>query len=108
MAFVRDPAGQMRWMHRGTASAQRRAWHASPWVQLPLHGLSLLVLIVASAGARVMWRMPVPRRQRLFLSVLAARLALLGIVGPLLYSLWVDHGQPPLMRPPREWMKSRK
>lgn len=101
LVFVRDPAGEIRWLHRDRQSAQRRPWHAAPAVQWPLHGAVLLVLLVASVGGPVLGRRSPEVRRWLALSVVAARLVLVGIVGPLLYAAWVDQGQPPLMRPLR-------
>ncbi|MEM9455230.1 MAG: serine hydrolase domain-containing protein [Myxococcota bacterium] len=101
LVFVRDPNGEIRWLHRDRQSAQRRPWHAAPAVQWPLHGAVLLVLLVASVGGPVLGRLAPEVRQRLALSVIAARLVFVGIVVPLLYAAWIDQGQPPLMRPLR-------
>lgn len=101
LVFVRDATGQVRWMHLDRHSAQRRPWHAAPGVQWLLWGGVLLVLVVASSGARVLWRLSPPARRQLSMSVAAARLVLLGTAVPLLYAAWLDQGQPPLMRPLR-------
>ncbi len=97
VVFVRDEAGTVRWIHRGSRSAWRRPWTTARTLQLPLLGLSGLVLLFVALGGPGL-RYPKGKRR---LATLSAWLVLLGSVLPLLYIAWVDQGQPVLMRPLR-------
>ncbi|MCA9653977.1 MAG: beta-lactamase family protein [Myxococcales bacterium] len=91
VVFVADADGVVRWVHRGASSAERMPWHRARWIEGGLLGAVLLVLGVGALGGR--------RRPRLV--TLAARLALVGSVVPLLYAAWVDAGQEAYLRPLR-------
>ncbi|MEM9458516.1 MAG: serine hydrolase domain-containing protein, partial [Myxococcota bacterium] len=89
LVFLADAEGQIRWVHRGLSSAERVPWHASRWIQLPLVGVVVLVLLAAA-------------RSRRGVSSWAAALALVGLLGPHLYVVaWVDAGQVAYLRPLR-------
>lgn len=88
VVFVTDESGRAQWLHRGLSSAERRAWHASPWVQLPALAFAWLILLLATL-----------RRQGLVRA--AAGLALAGVTLPFLYVAWIDAGQVAYLRPLR-------
>lgn len=93
--FVLDDAGQAAWVHRNRTSAFRPPWHGGRQIQLGAFAVALGLIIAGVFGTRQ--RDLVQRR----LWAVLGLTALLGAVGPQLFALAVDAGQPVYTHPLR-------
>lgn len=100
VVFSRED-GVVTAVHRDATSSVRDPWHAARWLQLLAYGLAFVVLVVVRVAPLAWNKIPKGHRWPVVAGSYVARFALLGVIGPHLYALWVDHGQPAYLTPLR-------
>ncbi len=101
VVFVRDRDGAVAAVHRDATSSVRDPWHAARWLHVLAYGAAFLVLLVARVAPLAWQRLPKGHRWPVLAGSYVARFALLGVIGPHVYALWVDYGQPDYLTPLR-------
>jgi hypothetical protein len=95
VVFVRDADDAVAWLHQGRRSAFRPAWHLRRELQVTAHVIALGLVMAGLLGTMR------SRTSRRGLWAALAVAAIVGAVGPQLFALVADRGQPIYTRPLR-------